>query len=304
MLLHLLIVLAAAPVPVDVVVPKELTAKTCQPELSGIAWSKTLNRYLIVSDDTGLLDTPTWHAPWVYALDEKGTFDPAPLVLEGLESLDDGESITAGPPDTFFLTTSHSKSRKGQAKPARRQLLCVALEEKHLKVKGNLDLTALDLDVLVTGQDDELDVEALAFRDGALFIGLKAPLDAQGRAAIVRVDDIVKVFGGAKAAPKIWARPKLEVPDAEGVLVPEGVTDLLFLPDGRLVVAANAPKSGKADGGGAVWRLDAPDSKPVLLQRFLGLKPEGLTLTPDGKQLVVVFDRGQEPAQWVHLPLP
>lgn len=305
-MLTLLVLLAA--VPVDVTVPAELKAKTCPPELSGVTWVPALSRYLAVSDDTGLFDTPSWHAPWVFTFDDKGVLDPSPVVLEGIDMLDDGESITPGPAGTFFLATSHTINKKGKSKPARRQLLWLALEGKRLKVKGGMDLTTIGLDRLVTGEEDELDIEAIAFRDGALYVGFKAPLDASGHAAIARLENIVGAFDKVKPAAivgVVWARPKLEVPDAEGVLVPEGVTDLLFLPDGRLVLAANAPKSGKADGGGAVWLLAKPEATPVMLQRFLGLKPEGVTLSPDGKRLVVVFDRGQEnPSQWVQLPVP
>ncbi|MFZ5441770.1 MAG: esterase-like activity of phytase family protein [Myxococcota bacterium] len=307
MLLPLLL-LAAAPGPVDLPVPEALRAKTCQPELSGITWVPQLRRYLVLSDDTGLLDTPSWHSPWLFSLDVEGRFDPAPRVLEGLDELDDAESITPGPEGTYFLTTSHALSKKGKSKPPRRQLLWLALEGERLRAKGRFDLTTFALPELVTGHEAELDIEALAFRDGALFVGLKAPLDDAGRAAIVRIDDATALFtGGKKRAlpqPRVWARPKLEVPDAEGKPVPEGVTDLLFLPDGTLLVAANAPKSGAPDGGGAVWRLAGPDAAPVLVQRFPGLKPEGLTLSPDGRQVVVVFDRGPEAAQWVRLPLP
>ncbi len=298
-MLILLVLLAA---PVDVTVPAELRAKTCAPELSGVTWVPALSRYLAVSDDTGLLDTPSWHAPWLFTFDAKGVLDPSPTVLEGIDTLDDAESITPGPPGTFFLATSHTTTKKGKSKPARRQLLWLALEGKRLVVKGGLDLTSIGMDRLVTGQEDELDIEAIAYREGALYVGFKAPLDASGHAAIARLENIVGAFDKVKPAAivgVVWARPKLEVADAA-----QGVTDLLFLPDGRLLVAANAPKSGKPDGGGAVWLLAKPDAKPVLLHRFLGLKPEGLTLSPDGKQLVVVFDRGQDPAQWVQLAVP
>jgi len=301
--LTLLVLLAA---PVDVTVPAALKAKTCPPELSGVTWVPPLSRYLAVSDDTGLLDTASWHSPWLFAFDEQGVFDPTPVVIEGLESLDDAESITPGPKGTFFLTTSHTINKSGKSKPARRQLLWLALEGKRLTVKGNMDLTTIGMDRLVTGKEDELDIEAIAYREGALYVGFKAPLDAEGRAAIARLENVTGAFDKVKPAAivgVVWARPKLEVPAAEG-LAPEGITDLLFLPDGRLVVAANAPKSGKPDGGGAVWLLAKPDAKPVLLQRFLGLKPEGLTLSPDGKRVVVVFDRGQDPSQWAQLPVP
>ncbi|MDP1824324.1 MAG: hypothetical protein Q8L48_13805 [Archangium sp.] len=302
-MLFLLVLIAATPVPADLVVPAELTAKTCNPELSGVTWVPALGRYLAISDDTGLLDTPTWHAPWVLTFDEKGRFDAAPRVLEGLEALDDAESITPGPPGTFFLTTSHTISKKGKSKPIRRRLLWLELKEQRLLVRGGFDLTTL-----ISARAEDLDIEALAFRDGALFVGLKAPLDENGHAAIMRIENIVGAFDQEKPATLTavaWARPKLEVPDAEGKPVPEGVTDLLFLSDGRLVLAANAPKSGKADGGGAIWLLRKPDAKPVLLHRFSGgLKPEGLSLSPDGKRLVVVFDRGAEISQWVQLPVP
>jgi len=43
------------------------------------------------------------------------------------------------------------------------------------------------------------------------------------------------------------------------------------------------------DGGGALYRV-APDGKPVLVRRFAGLKPEGITVAEDGKALIVVFD--------------
>lgn len=308
MLTLTLAVLAAAPVPEDLTVPAALTEKTCAPELSGIAWAPALQRYLVLSDDTGKLDTPSWHAPWVFTLDAQGAFDPSYRVLEGLEALDDAESITPGPDGTFFLTTSHAMTKKGKAKPARRQLLWLALTKDKLSVRGRFDLSTLELERVAAGRDDELDIEAIAFRDGALFVGLKAPLDAEGRASIVRIEDIAAAFDAKRAAKLVvtrWAAPLLRVTDPEGKLVPEGVTDLLFLPDGRLVLAANAPKSGKPDGGGALWLLEKPDAAPVLLYRFGdGLKPEGLTLTPDGQRLVVVFDRGQDAAQWLRLPLP
>lgn len=299
----LLLLLAGAPNPVNLDVPPELTAKTCNPELSGVTWVPSLDRYLAISDDTGLLDTPTWHAPWIFTFDEKGRFDPAPRVLDGVEALDDAESLTPGPPGTFFLTTSHTISKKGKSKPIRRQLLWLELKEQRLVSRGGFDLTTL-----ISARDEDLDIEALAFREGALFVGLKAPLDEHGNAAIMRIGNIVSAFDQEKPAALsavAWARPKLEVQDAEGRPVPQGVTDLLFLADGRLVLAANAPKSGKPDGGGALWLLAKPDAKPVLLHRFPGgLKPEGLSLSPDGKRLVVVFDRGAEVSQWVLLPLP
>jgi len=41
------------------------------------------------------------------------------------------------------------------------------------------------------------------------------------------------------------------------------------------------------------------------VQRFTdGLKPEGLSLSPDGQRVVVVFDHGAETPRWLSLPRP
>jgi len=94
-------------------------------------------------------------------------------------------------------------------------------------------------------------------------------------------------------------------PAAAGARVCQGLADLAFLPDGNLVAAANAPKSGPGDGGGALWLLRAVPGgfTPELLQRFDGLKPEGVTLAPGGRSLMVVFDSVEDP-RWMELPIP
>lgn len=298
----------------DVAVPERLRAVTCPPELSGLAWAAPLDGYLAVSDDTGLKANKTYHAPFVLLLSRAGALDAQPVPLKGVASLDDAESITRGPGDTFFLTTSHSHDREGRVRPARRQLLWLSLDGRALAVKAALDLTAVadaqgrSLARLAAGRDGDLDVEALAFRDGDLLVGLKSPLDDAGAATIVRLAGVEQSFAAGRVAPEsvsAWARLHLDVEGPDGAKAPEGVTDLLFLPDGTLVLTANAPKSGRPDGGGAVWAVKAPPSgAPELVRRFKGLKPEGVALAPDGRSLVVVFDRGQEVPQWARLALP
>lgn len=40
-----------------------------------------------------------------------------------------------------------------------------------------------------------------------------------------------------------------------------------------------------------------------LVRRFPGLKPEGVTLAPDGRGLTVVFDRNSRDPLWASWPL-
>jgi hypothetical protein len=75
------------------------------------------------------------------------------------------------------------------------------------------------------------------------------------------------------------------------------------LPDGGLLVAANAPKGMATDGGGSLWKLSAPNSEPTLLKRFDGLKPEGIALAPNHTSAIVVFDTDGRKPLWIRWPL-
>jgi hypothetical protein len=81
---------------------------------------------------------------------------------------------------------------------------------------------------------------------------------------------------------------------------------MMVLPDGSLIILANSPKGMPSDGGGAIFRLGkqgADADKPVLLRSFPHLKPEGVTMAPDRRALVVVFDNGRRPPLWMRWPL-
>jgi hypothetical protein len=302
--LALLLILLVAPEPRPVVVPPRLAAMTSPPELSGLVWSSTLERFLVVSDDTGLRDVGTYHAPFVLAMSADGKLDETPVPVLGSDALNDAESICAGPDGTFFLITSHSPNREGRAKRARRQLLHLELRGRSLIVRGRADLTELKGGSLLgrAGQppDAPLDIEAVTFHDGALYVGLKSPLSSAGEALILRVAEPVKQLAAGRvqaASVTRWAAVAL-CPETAC----EGVSDLTFLPDGSALVVANSPKGAPKDGGGALWRLSR-EKKPELLRRFPNLKPEGVTLSPRST-VVLVFDRNQDTPEWVELPLP
>ena len=78
----------------------------------------------------------------------------------------------------------------------------------------------------------------------------------------------------------------------------------------RRKLMANSPKHLPPDGGGALWWLGAEALRapgagsPRLLRRFPGLKPEGVTLSPEGDALIIVFDRDRQQPLWLRLPLP
>jgi hypothetical protein len=304
--------------PLPVVVPDQLRAHIPLLELSGLAWAPTLDRYLAVVDDTIDLATDSRRAPFVLALNRAGHLDAEPVPLDGLSALDDAESLAAGPDGTFFLLTSHSPTHRGKIRASRRQLLRLHLDGRRLRVTGILDLLHGSADIshelkkLGLPEETPVDLEAIAFHDGALYIGLKAPLLPDGEAIILRLDRSSEAFAAGKLEANelsLWGQAKLAVPPiggGPGPLVFQGVADLFFGPDGDLYLCANAPKNGSPDGGGALWRARFPTGgrlEAQLLRRFVGLKPEGITVRPGSGALTVVFDRNSRDPLWMTLPL-
>lgn len=307
--------LADEPVIRPIAVPAELTAVTSNPELSGIVWSPPLRRYLVVTDDSGLRDQGTNHEPMLLGLSEAGALDKSPIPIRGVKKINDPESICAGPDGSYFLVTSHSANREDRTAPARRQLLQLQpnRDKSDLRSVASMDLTRVRgaeslLALAGLPADGRLDIEGITYHDGALFIGFKSPLTARAEAVVLRVQRPADALRAGELNAKTASR-FLAVPlcvDVEGERVCEGISDLTFLADGSLVLTANAPKGGPKDHGGSLWHLPAPVGKtaPVLLNRFPKLKPEGVTLSPGGTALVVVFDCDRDVPKWTELPLP
>lgn len=99
-------------------VPPALRART-RFEPSGLTWSPRLDRFVLVSDDTGLAGE-TEHVPWLFTMDVRGVVDPEPLVVAGIDGVSDLEAIAPAPDGGLYLLASQSRSRKGK-RPAARQ---------------------------------------------------------------------------------------------------------------------------------------------------------------------------------------
>ena len=304
---------AAEPEIRPIAVPPELAAVTSNPELSGVVWSPSLRRYLVVTDDSGLRDKGTNHQPLLLGLSQGGALDKAPMLIHGVKAINDPESICTGPDGTYFLVTSHSPNRENKTAPERRQLLQLKEDKGALWVLASMDLTHVKgaeslLALAGLPADGRLDIEAITYHAGALFVGFKSPLTDHGEAAILRVSNPLAALRAGKLSANAVERfvaVRLCV-DGKDAQVCQGISDMTFLADGSLILSANAPKGGPKDNGGALWHLTAPIGKTpaILLGRFPKLKPEGVTLSPSGRSLVVVFDCDTQAPKWTEIPLP
>jgi multidrug resistance efflux pump len=259
--------------PTSLAVPANLRTRG-RLEPSGLVWMEALQRYLVVSDDTG----------WLFSLARNGELDPDPVVIQNAESVSDLEGIASSPDGTIYLLA------EGNRRGRRATLIQARLYGKSLRAVGQVHLAppSFGLDA------PSLEIEGLAWHDGALFLGLKEPLDPAGRAFIWKIQHPEHLFRGdspSAAGLTLWSKVSLLV---EGR--PAGISELLFLPNGTLLLAAaNA-------AGGAVFR--AGKEIPEVIAVYPRLKPEGLCLTPDGHRVVVVFDRRHDTPLWTHLEIP
>ncbi|MDC3960287.1 biotin/lipoyl-binding protein [Polyangium jinanense] len=288
----------------------DVLAKRTRFEPSGVLSREAEGRYLVVSDDTGQKDTEG--VPWVFGMSKDGAIEPEPLQVDGIDELSDVEAIAVGDAGEIYLLSSQSYSKRGKRKPARTALLRLRKEGRGFRVDGEAHIAELlDADPAqaaalgLPNGTRALDIEGLAYRGGSLYFGLKAPLDAQGNAMIWQVTAPSALFASkplANAGASLWARVRVDVEFA-GKPTPGGISDLLFLPDGSLAISST-PSTADGDAG-ALWRIEAPASgalTPVLVKRFPGLKPEGITPSLSAGKLMVVFDTGSSVPSFEEVP--
>ncbi|UQA63154.1 HlyD family secretion protein [Polyangium aurulentum] len=314
---------AAGPLPVTL--PPSLANRT-RFEPSGLVTRASEGRYLVVSDDTGRDEDEG--KPWLFAMSTTGAIDAEPVQIDGVAELSDVEAIAAGDAGEIYLLSSQSFSKKGKRKPARTALLRLRQEGRGFRVDGEVHLAELlDADPArahalgLPNGTRSLDIEGLAFRQGALHLGLKAPLDAQGNAMIWQIaspgalfaarPDAVKAAARkdssasgrlAEAGASLWARARVDV-ELAGKSTPGGISDLQFLPDGSLAITST-PSTADGDAG-ALWRVDAPQAgalAPLLVRRFPGLKPEGIAPSLAPGRLMIVFDAGSSAPLFEEVP--
>jgi hypothetical protein len=145
-------------------------------EPSGIVWNSDLGEFLLVSDDTGVNDTETEHAPYIFRMNPDGQVSSHPLELRKITSVNDLEGITAVNTTEYYLVSSQNISKKGK-RPANREFLLhvirngsdfiveerIKLLSLVLQTYSEVELKQLGLVALEEDQQPEINIEGLAF---------------------------------------------------------------------------------------------------------------------------------------------
>jgi hypothetical protein len=287
-------------------------SQTTRFESSALLWVDELQRYLVVSDDTGTKNKSGM--PWLFTMDQQGNLDPSIVTVTGVSKIKDMESITRDDKGFIYLLSSQSINQNGKVKPSRTYFIKAQLKGHHLQpvksihfrpilkklIKNNpiiwrkLGLTSHKL--------RDLNIEGVTWHKGALYFGLENPRDTEGRALIWVIKNPDQLFATETLAENdISLFARIPLVDSKGKSL-DGISDLLFLSDDRLILLTGKRHQGFIM---VVHNAGHADMDIQMLARCDDINPEGISLNPNkGKDWVtIVFDQGKKKSMWAELQI-
>jgi multidrug resistance efflux pump len=273
-------------------------------EASGALYLDDLGRYLILGDET------KHGSPYLYLMDDLGTVTKR-LTIEGVDRIDDMESLTANEHGTLYIAASQSASRNGMTIPTRTLFLRIKRKGESLRLDKSISLLgALDeaarkfpeerwasfVSRAVAGRS--IDIEGIACRGQTAYFGFKKPL-LDDSAVVLAVRDIDSLFAGRqprRANFELFLTFAL-VDSASGKSC--GISDLCFQGGFLYMLSSVHYKTGNTHcKGGTLWAVNVATKTCSALYRFTGAKPEGIAYNGVRKEFLVTFDNGgDEPSQ-------
>jgi len=206
-------------------IPIELSPKmlkTSPFEPSGICWINELNRYLIVSDDTGTKKLK--NIPLLFSVNTQGKVDDQLVNIKGINRINDLESITRDDKGFIYLLSSQVSGKKGKRKKSRELFVKTRLNGHNVDVVSYVHLlqllkNAVAEKVIVPsdlGIDDdnfaELNIEGICFFQDKIYLGLESPLDDEGRSLIWVLENPSDLFNTKRlnsSSVRLWAKVRL-----------------------------------------------------------------------------------------------
>ena len=271
-------------------------------ELSGCA--AVSGGVLVVEDEvvgTVLhLNTPSGDAPEVTHIKlerkkkQRAPYAPRPKLFP----IQDFEDIASDRDGDVYLIGSHN-GKEGERRPDREFLLHAEWdrESAELKVIGEqyalldslapvLDRLGCGIGLTATEVSDALNIEGLAYNAGTLYIGLRSPLSADGKAIVVAASARA-LFDGDSPIPL----DPIELDLSGG-----GIRALDWDSKSNMLLAISGPPIDGATAEAALWHVDTSKADATPLHTFSAeharKQPEGVCRLSeaDGAGLLVVLD--------------
>lgn len=259
-------------------------------EASGLIYLADMNRFLLISDETGDM------SPALYLMDEDGMVKDK-VLIHGIETIDDMEAICQDDKGNIYIACSQSRKKDGSLPNNRKILAKIQRNGSELHVKTQVYLYDLlkeaarkktDAEWSRFLREQDFEVEGMFYHEQDLFIGLKKPLKDH-KAVILRIKDIEKVLSEGRIRPEnvgIWR--ELELGD-EVLGKAAGISDMI-LHKNCLYVLCSARHDHTMLGSLQVYDMEG---NKIQTEYFEDLKPEGIVpfYGKGGREnLVITFD--------------
>ncbi len=265
-------------------------------EPSGAAYIKELKKFVVASDDTD-----SNHAPLLFLMSREGAVDNKLVRISGLTEIHDVESVMQADDNHLYLLSSQSPNKKGEVTRSRGLLIRVQRNGMEFSAQGQVYLRPLIISALehskdadlkkVSGQFNDIEIEAGYLTDGHLHVGLKKPLLADNSTVVLDLGPIAKLIDTQKIADSDFkVSHKIAFPES-----PEKntrVTDLAKIGN-NLIITTVSKKPGRV---GRLWTLNLMSNVLKKLDEYPDKSPEAVAFDSDNKELMVLFDEKDEPA--------
>jgi multidrug resistance efflux pump len=274
-------------------------------EASGIVYCADIDKYLVISDDT------EEKKPMLFLMGISGAIEKE-IVVKGAPRINDMEGITQDDGGFVYVMASQNANKKGNMTPPRREFIRAARKGEALTFAGSVDLSQLLKNaaslksnvpwaqaITQAMERGILDIEGLTAHKGDLFLGIKSPLSG-GNAMILTLGGAQRLFapGGPDArSVDLWNEWPL-IDSLTGAS--SGISDLHAAGDALYILSV--AETGVKGDLGTLWKYRTGDAKPARLERFEGLKPEGITFNSKIHELCLTFDNGSKlPSQILYV---
>lgn len=264
-------------------------------EPSGVLFVEQLNKVLMISDDN--ID----HQGLIYLVNRNGEFDSHIIQVEGIDSINDMESISADENGNIYLLASQSKNKHGRVKKSRQKFVKVARNGMNFAKEGEILLLTELQKIAKKFKHDywvrllrkkkgkiELDIEGLVVSDNTAYLGLRNPVKSSKEVIMLKIKELDRLFASGELSRdqvSVWKTIKLPVKRRSDRN--EGISDLMLLNNQLIIVTAN--NGHKQRGRVLVTSLDEGGLVKEIAY-FKDKKPEGVTYLSGEKQLLIVFD--------------
>lgn len=283
--------------PVKIKIPPSLKYQS-NIEASAALFLDDIDKYLIVSDDTHKKQ------PVLFLMNSMGQVY-GDFLIDGLDKINDMESITADSLGRIYIASSQSINKNGKLPESRKLLIRIRRENESFKLDNSIILIDLIETVALKNSqsewakfiiqglsDNTIDIEGIFYKSGAIYLGFKQPL-LDNHAVILQINHIDYAFENKIIRSEditVWQ--KLLLKDSlSGAYC--GISDMM-LQDEHLYLLTCAERKGNPLNSGGLWLFNTKSGILSHQRMFKGLRPEGIAYDKKRGEYLVAFDNGSD----------